>query len=116
MLEKVNVNNNEYVIQKDLTFGQIKKINKSFGTALKQEELPDMTTMSTDEILKIKPKLENSIKMTEDQLELVADIIKYSLDLNDEGIEKIPFHDVEQLYNEILKANQPKKKLNQQYA
>jgi len=116
MLEKVKVNECEYEIKNDLTFGQIKKINKTFGIALKQEELPDMSTMSNDEILKIKPKLENSIKMTEDQLELVSDIIKHSLDLTDDGIEKIPFHDVEQLYNEILKANQPKKKLNQQYA
>ena len=104
-----------YEIKNKLTLGQMKKINKSFGQSLEQGEIPDLTTLTTDEIIKIRPKLENTIKFNDLQLELVAGIIKHSLDLTDDQMENIPFEEVEKIYNQILLENQPKKKLEQQY-
>jgi len=103
-------------IKNKLTLGQMKRINRSFGLSLEQNEIPDLTTLTTDEIIKIKPSIEKTIKFNDTQLELVAEIIKHSLALTDEELENIPFEQVEKIYNKILESNQPKKKFQEQYA
>lgn len=112
---RMDINGKQYEVIKHLTFGQMKRINKSFGEGLKQELLPDLTLLQPEEVIKMAPKIENQLKFNSEQLDLVGDLIKYSLDYSDEQLENIPFEDVEKLYLEIIKENQPKKKLEQQY-
>ena len=109
------INDTEYTIKKQLTLGQMKRINRSFGDGIKQEQLPDLTLMKPEDVIKLAPKIESQIKFNDTQLELVSDLIKYSLDYTDEQMELLPFADVEKLYSEIIKENQPKKKLEPQY-
>ena len=115
-MPSIDINGTPYEIKNKLTLGQMKKINRSFGLSLEQGEIPDLTTLTTDEIIKIKPAIEKTIKFNDIQLELAADIIKHSFGLSDDELEKIPFEQVEKIYNKILEENQPKKKFQEQYA
>lgn len=116
MSEILTVNGNKYEIKKDLTFGQIKRINRSFSTQMNQEEIPDLSQSTPEQIKNLLPKLEAMQKMNYDQLELASDIIKNALDMTDDDLEKIPWSDVQELFKGIIDANQPKKKSSTQYA
>lgn len=111
----LTVNSNVYELKKDLTLGQMRKINKLFGESIHAEQLPDLTNLTAEEVIKLAPKIENQVKFNDQQLGLMSDLIKHSLDYTDEQMESIPFKDVENLWKEIIKENQPKKKSEQQY-
>lgn len=111
----IEVNGTQYEIKKHLTFGQMKRINKAFAEGIKQEPLPDLTLLKPEDVVKLAPRIESQINFNSEQLDLVGDLIKYSLDINDEQLELVPFEDVDKLYQKIIEENQPKKKLEPQY-
>ena len=104
--EKFEFNNKSYIIKKDVSFGEYKKISK-LGNALQGllKEYEESDDMGKEQVL---AKLSQT---TDAQLDAIAEFLETILGLKDSELNKLPLVDAISLFNKtFIKSTQVKKK------
>jgi len=105
--DKFDFNGKEYIIKKDVSFGEYKKISK-LGNSL-QTLTREYTNADDEEKIKIS---ERFAQTTDDQLEAIANFLELTLGLTQKDIDKMSLMDALGLFNEAFTVStQIKKKL-----
>ena len=111
MLETIKFNGKDLEFKRKLSFGEVRKFQKAAGNLLDfDEKVKNATPEELDKLA------EESMKSSDEQMELIANTIQNCLGFKDEKLNEISFPDAVVLFNEIFKAStELKKKLNQPY-
>jgi hypothetical protein len=112
MHDSIKFNDKEYEIKQKLTFGDVRKYQKSIGNLIDMQE--KIKTAKDEELEKI---LTDGLKTSTEEMDLVAHTITKCLGFTQEELDSLSFPDAVVLFNEIYTASTTiKKKLNQPYA
>ena len=112
MPETINFNGKDIEVKHKLTFGDVRKFQKSMGSLLGMDQ--KIKNASDDELINITSE---GLKSTEEQMDLVSNTIIKCLGFTQEQLDSLSFPEAVVLFNEIYTVSTTiKKKLNQPYA
>ena len=112
MLDTIRFNDKEYEIKHKLTFGDVRKFQKSMGSLIGMDI--KIKNATDEELVQIAT---DGMRNTEKQMDLVADTITKCLGFTQEQLDELSFPDAVILFNEIYTSSTTiKKKLDQPYA
>jgi len=111
MLDTIKFNDREYEVKRKLSFGEVRKFQKTIGGLIGMDE--KIKNATPEELERIATE---GLKSTDEQMQLVSDTIIKCLGFTQEQLDVMSYPDAVILFNEVFKAStEVKKKLDQPY-
>ena len=111
MTDIIKFNDKDYEVKRKLSFGEVRKFQKTICNLLGMDE--KIRNATPEEIEKIAG---DSLKSTDEQMELIADTLTRCLGFTQEQLDGLSYPDAVILFNEVFKSStEIKKKLDQPY-
>ena len=111
MTDTIKFNNQEYEVKQKLSFGEVRKFQKSLSGLIGLDE--KIKNATPEELEKIATE---GLKSTEEQMDIVQNTLVKCLGFTQEQLDVLSYPDAVVLFNEVFtNSTQLKKKLDQPY-
>ena len=109
MTDLIKFNNQEYEVKRKLSFGEVRRFQRTIGHLLGLDE--KIKNATTEQLERIAGE---GLKSTDEQMQLVSDTIIKCLGFTQEQLDELSYPDAVVLFKEVFKSSTEIKKKSEQ--